>query len=100
MKQRSLYIAFLVIVLAIAIISIIGILTARRTTPPLQGTIEASEVRVSGKLAGRVSEIYVRKGDWVSRGDTLIAIHSPEPRVETISPPSKNASATSIAATR
>lgn len=78
MKQRSLYIAFLVIVLAIAIISIIGILTARRTTPPLQGTIEASEVRVSGKLAGRVSEIYVRKGDWVSRGDTLIAIHSPE----------------------
>ena len=78
MKQRSLYIAFVVIVLVIAILSVIGILTTRRTIPPLQGTIEASEVRISGKLAGRVSEIYVRKGDRVLRGDTLIAIHSPE----------------------
>lgn len=78
MKQKSLYITFLVIVFSIAILSIIGILTARRTVPPLQGTIEAPEVRISGKLAGRVSGIYVRKGDHVSRGDTLIAIHSPE----------------------
>lgn len=78
MKQKSLYIAFLAIIFSIAILSIIGILTARRAIPPLQGTIEAPEVRISGKLAGRVSEIYVRKGDYVSRGDTLIAIHSPE----------------------
>lgn len=78
MKQKSLYIAFLVVILTIALLSVIGILTARRNIPPLQGTIEATEVRISGKLAGRVSEIYVRKGDWVSRGDTLIAIHSPE----------------------
>ena len=78
MKHKSLYIAFLVVVLAIATLSVVGILTSRHTLPPLQGTIEAPEVRISGKLAGRVSEIYVREGDRVSVGDTLISIHSPE----------------------
>lgn len=78
MKHRSLYIVFLVVVLAIATLSVVGILTSRHTLPPLQGTIEAPEVRISGKLAGRVGKIYVREGDRVMAGDTLIAIHSPE----------------------
>lgn len=78
MKHRSLYIAFLVIVLVIAILSIVGIITAHHTLPPLQGTIEAPEVRIAGKLAGRVDSIYVREGNKVSVGDTLISIHSPE----------------------
>lgn len=71
-------IAFIVIVVAIAAISVAGLLTARHTPQPLQGTIEAPEVRISGKLPGRVSRIYVGEGEWVSEGDTLIAIHSPE----------------------
>ena len=78
MKQKFPYIAFLVIVLTIAILSIIGILSSRHTTPPLQGFVEAPEIRISGKLAGRVAEICVREGDNISKGDTLIVIHSPE----------------------
>lgn len=78
MKQSIPYIAFVVVVFAIAILSIVGIIAARRTAPPLQGTVEAPEVRISGKLAGRVARIYVRKGDMVAPGDTLICIHSPE----------------------
>ena len=64
--------------MAIAILSVVGILTAHHAPMLLQGTIEAPEVRVSGKLAGRVSRLYVREGEWVEVGDTLIAIHSPE----------------------
>ncbi|MBO5882471.1 MAG: biotin/lipoyl-binding protein [Alistipes sp.] len=78
MKQRFSFVAFIVVVLAIAVLSIVGILTARHTVPPLQGTIEAREVRISGKLAGRVGDIYVAEGDRVVPGDTLIAIYSPE----------------------
>ncbi|MBO5901728.1 MAG: efflux RND transporter periplasmic adaptor subunit [Alistipes sp.] len=78
MKQRFSYIAFWVIVLAIATLSIVGILASHHSTPPLQGTVEAPEIRISGKLAGRVAEICVREGDNISEGDTLIVIHSPE----------------------
>lgn len=80
MKKRDRFfsIAFVVIVLAIVAISVVGILTARQAPTLLQGTIEAPEVRISGKLPGRVSRIYVSEGEWVSEGDTLISIHSPE----------------------
>ncbi|MBO7306944.1 MAG: efflux RND transporter periplasmic adaptor subunit [Alistipes sp.] len=78
MTQKFPYVAFIAIVLVIAILSIIGILTSRHTTPPLQGTIEAPEIRISGKLAGRVAEIRVSEGDHISQGDTLIVIDSPE----------------------
>lgn len=71
-------IAFIIIVVAIAALSVVGLLTARHTPQPLQGTIEAPEVRISGKLPGRVSKIYVNEGEWVAKGDTLISIHSPE----------------------
>ena len=78
MKQKFPYIAFVVIVLAIALLSIVGIITSHHATLPLQGTIEAPEIRISGKLAGRVAKICVSKGDKISVGDTLIVIHSPE----------------------
>ncbi len=77
-SSKSLGIAFVVLLLAIVALSVVGILTSRHAPILLQGTIEAPEVRVSGKLAGRVSHIYVREGEWVEEGDTLIAIHSPE----------------------
>lgn len=76
--DKLLTIAFVTIVVAIGIVSTVGILTAHKTPLPLQGTIETPEVRISGKLPGRVAKIYVREGDWVRQGDTLIAIHSPE----------------------
>ncbi len=80
MKKRDRFfsIAFVVILLVIVAFSVVGILTARQTPTLLQGTIEAPDVRISGKLPGRVSKIYVREGEWVAKGDTLIAIHSPE----------------------
>lgn len=78
MRQRLPYIAFVVIVLTIALLSIVGILTSRHVTPPLQGTVEAPEIRISGKLAGRVVNIRVSEGDSIEQGDTLIVIHSPE----------------------
>ena len=42
----------------------------------IEGQAEATSVRISGKLPGRVTEIYVKEGDMVKAGDTLIHIHS------------------------
>ena len=44
----------------------------------LQGQIEAREYNVSSKVPGRVEQVLVRRGDSVSAGDLLFAIHSPE----------------------
>ena len=35
----------------------------------LQGQVEATEIRISGKLPGRVDSFLVQEGDWVKAGD-------------------------------
>ena len=69
---------FIVILAAVVIISIIGVITMSRTHVVLQGQIEATEIRISGKLPGRVDTFLVVEGQSVKRGDTLVSISSPE----------------------
>ena len=70
--------AFVIGLVAIVIISLIGILTMSSTRVVLQGQIEATEIRISGKLPGRVDTFLVAEGQSVKRGDTLVGISSPE----------------------
>jgi len=44
----------------------------------LQGEIDAQFYNISSKLPGRVSEIFVKKGDMVEVGDIVFSISSPE----------------------
>ncbi len=74
----ALAVAFVVIMAAIVAVSIWGIHTSRHRPTILQGTIEADQVRIAGKLPGRVGWLYVSEGDEVSVGDTLVKILSPE----------------------
>ncbi len=77
--------------LAIGIFSLIAIILALGVTgysvskpKPLliQGEAEASEYRVSGKVPGRVEEMFVKKGQTVHKGDTVALIDSPEVRAK------------------
>lgn len=45
---------------------------------PLQGQMDAQEVNVSSKVAGRVGELYVKLGQTVPRGEVLFRLTSPE----------------------
>lgn len=65
-----------VIIIVVAVLAIIGFLFINRPAEILEGQAEATSVRVSGKLPGRVVEFYVREGDMVHKGDTLVHIHS------------------------
>ena len=69
---------FVIGLVAIVVISLIGILAMSRTDVVLQGQIEATEIRISGKLPGRVDTFFVAEGQSVKRGDTLVGISSPE----------------------
>jgi HlyD family secretion protein len=44
----------------------------------LQGEIDAQSYNISSKLPGRISEVFVKKGDFVHKGDIIFTIASPE----------------------
>ncbi len=44
----------------------------------IQGQIEATQYSISSKIAGRVNEIFVKKGDLIKENDLAYTIHSPE----------------------
>ncbi|MDD2961101.1 MAG: efflux RND transporter periplasmic adaptor subunit [Muribaculaceae bacterium] len=75
-KDKSLMAALGIIVAVVLILAIVGLLLIRPASTILQGQADASSVRVSGKLPGRVAEFYVEEGQAVKQGDTLVRIHS------------------------
>lgn len=96
MKKKSnnlIGVAFFAIIAICIAISLIAILYPRHEPIILQGTIEAPEVRVAGKLTGRVEAICVAEGENVSVGDTLILIHSPEVEAQRVQAKALEASA-------
>jgi len=46
------------------------------------GRIEATEVTISSKLAGRVENIYIRTGDFVQKGQKLVEMQTDELRAD------------------
>ena len=75
-ENRLLLSALGIIMVAVAALAIIGFLFLNKPAEILEGQAEATSVRVSGKLPGRVMEFYVHEGDMVKAGDTLVHIHS------------------------
>lgn len=75
-ENRTLMGAFGLIVVVVAAMAIAGFLFLNKPTEIIEGQADATAVRVSGKLPGRVVELYVHEGDMVKAGDTLVHIHS------------------------
>ena len=77
-ETTNLFLGLIALLLVIVLISVIGWIVFKPSDPIIQGQAEASEVRVSGKLAGRVLQFNVEEGSHVNAGDTLVIIESPE----------------------
>jgi HlyD family secretion protein len=73
---RVLLVSILCVVVAAAAISIIGFVFMNRPADIIEGQVEGTTLKISGKLMGRVDSLYVSAGDTVHAGDTLIRIHS------------------------
>ncbi len=75
-ETRVLIIALLCLIIATVALAIIGFFFLKSPDEIIEGQADATSVRISGKLPGRVTDIYVKEGDMVRAGDTLIHIHS------------------------
>ena len=76
--SRTLSWAFVIILLVVGIFTALGMILMHKQPLVLQGEAEATEIRISGKLPGRIDTFLVQEGDWVRQGDTLVVINSPE----------------------
>ena len=75
-KERSLVVGLIALIVIIVVLALIGLFLLKPEPQIIQGQAEATQVRVSGKLPGRVVEFMVEEGQHVLAGDTLGHIHS------------------------
>jgi len=81
-KNYNLVLGLLALVVILLIVGVAGYFVSRPKPMTIQGEAEASEYRVSGKVPGRVEELYVKEGSIVHKGDTVVFIDSPEVRAK------------------
>ncbi len=81
-KSYNLVIGIVALIVIILLIAIIGYFVSKPKPLVIQGEAEATEYRVSGKVTGRIDDIYVREGQSVQKGDTIAHIDSPEVRAK------------------
>lgn len=75
-ENKMLLISLAVIILVVVILSVVGFVFINEPVEVVQGQVEATTVKISGKLPGRVEKFFVQEGDSVKIGDTLVHIHS------------------------
>lgn len=75
-KDKALIATIAVVLLVMAAMAVAGFIFIKPGPETIQGQGEATEIRVSGKLPGRVDKIYVEEGQHVKAGDTLVHIVS------------------------
>ena len=75
-RDKALLAAMGVFVFVLVCVGLLGILLVHPPKETTQGQMDCETVRVSGKLPGRIVKFYVQEGDYVHKGDTLVAISS------------------------
>lgn len=75
-ENKRLISSLAVVVVLVALLAVVGFLFLKQPPEIIEGQAEATSVRISGFLPGRVTEFMVNEGDMVHAGDTLVHIHS------------------------
>ncbi len=81
-KSYNLIIGVVALLVILLLIAVIGYFVSRPKPLVIQGEAEATEYRVSGKVPGRIETLFVKEGDTVQKGDTVVFIDSPEVRAK------------------
>ena len=76
--NANMLVAFVVLVCIVLAITLFGIFFMKPAPEIIQGEVEATEVRISGKVPGRIEKYLVEEGSYVKAGDTLVILDSPD----------------------
>ena len=77
-QHNNILLAVLGFVSVVIAVAVIGYFTLDRTKEVIEGEVEVSEFRVACKLPGRVTDIRVKEGDYVHKGDIVATLAIPE----------------------
>lgn len=77
-KDVNMLVAFVVLLAVIAAVVLVGIFMIKPDKEVIQGEVEFTEIRVSGKIPARIEKFTVKEGQYVAEGDTLVLLNSPE----------------------
>lgn len=81
-QHRNIILAITIFNICVLVVVLIGVFATDEGSEPIQGEVEVTEYRVSGKVPGRIVELRVQEGDHVEVGDTLAIIDAPELRAK------------------
>ncbi len=77
MNKKTL-ITIVVLAAIIGFITYTFVIVLKKDPIVLQGEVEATQIKISSKVPGRIQEIAVKKGQQVKGGDFIFSIDSPE----------------------
>ena len=77
-KNMDLRTGLIALIVVIVLIFIIGLYVNKPEPVIIQGEADATEVRISGKVTGRIKLFKTEEGSQVKMGDTVVIIDCPE----------------------
>lgn len=77
-ESKNMVVAFVVMLGIVALVILAGFILLKPKPEIVIGQAEASVIRVSGKVPGRVQAYIFEEGELVKKGDTVVLIYSPE----------------------
>lgn len=77
MKKDKIILSILFILMAVFLLSILYVILKPEPLI-IQGEVDMQEINVSSKIPGRITKIYVNRGDRVTKGALLFSLDTPE----------------------
>ena len=76
--QKLRYVVWIVMGMVVAWVCVVFYQAYQPKAVVLQGEIDAQTYHISAKIPGRLSKVFVKKGDMVKVGDKMFSLYSPE----------------------
>lgn len=76
-STHNLMLAFITLLVVIGLVALVGFFILRPDEEMIIGQAEATEVRISGMVPGRIDSYRFAEGDRVRKGDTLVFLRIP-----------------------
>ncbi len=77
-SMSNMFLAFISFVIVIGLVAAAGFFLLTPPDDVIMGQAEATQVRISGKVPGRIEAFRYAEGDKVKAGDTLVILDTPE----------------------